>query len=142
MYSTIKKTFANANATQKTIKEKQMSKKVIIIPTDRDPYVVDVPTDEVSYELLSESVEGMIEPVILDYDLDMWVNEEGKIMSLPVNPIATLLWLKFFGPTDIIMGNAVITGGTDMEGNTLGLSEEDADSFMALLQVLVKSEEN
>lgn len=111
-------------------------KRIVIIPANSDPYVEELLEDTVEYETLSDGVGGMIEHVALDHSLDLWVNEEGKLLSLPINPIATMLWSKYFGNTDIIMGDALITGGTDEEGNTLGLSEEDADSFMAMLDSL------
>jgi hypothetical protein len=37
------------------------------------------------------------------------------------NVIATHLWEKSFGMTDIIMGDVVFTGGTDDEGDNLVL---------------------
>lgn len=66
---------------------------------------------------LQEAVDGYIEAVVLGPDLVMWVNEEGLLRdNLEVNPIAS-----GFYPTPI-MGNIVFTGGTDDEGETIGLS--------------------
>jgi hypothetical protein len=43
----------------------------------------------------------------------MWCNEEGKLTGLPVNPVATAMWTRYFGETDVIVGNVVFTGGAD-----------------------------
>jgi hypothetical protein len=37
------------------------------------------------------------------------------------NVIGTHLWEKSFGMTDVIMGDIVFTGGTDDDGDNLGL---------------------
>jgi hypothetical protein len=114
-------------------KETTMSKKIVIIPAEGEPYIEDIKGKTVDYDTLSSNVGGWIEHVGLESNLDLWVNEEGKMNGLPVNPIATLLWMKYFGATDIIMGNAVITAGTDAQGDTLGFDENDALSFTAML---------
>lgn len=81
-------------------------------------------------ELLQAGVDGWVQAVDLSADLTLWVNEEGKLNGLPYNPIATRMWEEVFGVgTDIIVGNAVFTGGTGEEGETLGLSEEVANSI-------------
>lgn len=113
-----------------------MSKKVVIIPAEGEPYIQDINGETVDYDTLSEGVGGWIECVGLDRNLDLWVNEEGKLIGLPFNPLATLLWEKYFGNTDIIMGDAVITAGSDDEGETLAFEEEDAMSFTAMLGAL------
>ena len=110
-----------------------MSKKIVIIPAEGEPYIEDIKGDFVDYDTLSSNVGGWIECVGLEQDLDLWVNEEGKLNGLPFNPLATLLWMNYFGPTDMIMGNAIITAGVDENGETLGFTEEDAQSFTAML---------
>jgi hypothetical protein len=114
----------------KQAKEKQMEK-VIYISTENDIEVAEV--DEISYDTLYEGVNGLVELVSLNRDVDMWVNEEGKVNGLEPNLLATLIWNKIFPNPDVIMGNVVITGGVDEEGNTLGLSEESIQDIMALL---------
>jgi hypothetical protein len=79
----------------------------------------------VGYSTLSEAVGGLIEAVSLPSGLTLWVNEEGKLNGLPVNKIATDLFTREFGAQyDIIVGNAILTGGADDEGETLGLTDE------------------
>jgi len=102
--------------------------KAVIIKTDGSKEVVEF-TNETSYNMLSGAVGGWIQCVPLG-ELDLWVNEEGKLDGLEHNPIATALWIDTYGNTDRIVGNAVFTSGTDDEGNTLGLSEEQIAYLM------------
>lgn len=105
--------------------------KAVIIKTDGTKSVAEFEVGG-SYDLLSETVGGLIECVTLrDKDFcDMWVNENGKFSGLEQNPIATALWVDMYGTTDVIMGDVIITGGTDEEGETLGLSEPLVEFFM------------
>lgn len=77
-----------------------------------------------SLRSLQEAVGGWVQAVDFRDDLTMWVNEEGKLNNLPLNPIATRIWTHFFGETDFIVGNAVFTGGTDENGDTMFIGEE------------------
>jgi hypothetical protein len=95
---------------------------------------------ETSYEALSKAVGGYIQIVPLQNDFAgyaMYVHEEGKLIGLPMNDIATAVWENSYGRTDIILGNAVIVNNeTDDEGNTLPISEDDAESLMAKLRLV------
>jgi len=104
--------------------------KALIIKTDGTKLVVTF-DEESSYKLLSEAVGGYIERVQMKSGIDIWVNEEGKLIGLPQNPIGTALWADSYGTTDIIVGNIIITSGADDEGNTLGLSDEQVTELMA-----------
>jgi hypothetical protein len=86
-------------------------------------------------ELLQKAVGGLIEAVDLGDNLTMWVNEEGKMYGLPINPMATMLWEKHFGFTDIIVGDVIFTGGTGSEGETLGLNAETAEELRKLFNL-------
>lgn len=98
-------------------------KKAIIITVSGDKREVDLGED--SYSVLSDAVGGYIECVELNPGLSLWVNEEGKLIGLPTNQVATRIWDTVFGfNTDIIKGDVILTGGADSEGNTLGLSDE------------------
>lgn len=85
-------------------------------------------SSEGEYDFLSGVVGGWIQAVPLSYDenlgdLVLWCNEEGKLNGLPVNVAATALWELFYGRTDVIVGDVVLSGGSDDEGETLPLSE-------------------
>lgn len=94
-------------------------KKALRVNTDFTTEVLNLEPD--SYTPLRDAVGGLIQAVDLNHDLTMWCNEEGKLMGLTPSMMGTLMWEKTFGMTDIIVGDVVFTGGTDDEGETLGL---------------------
>lgn len=80
-----------------------------------------------SYLLLSDTVGGMIECVHIGLGIDMWLNEEGKILDLPYNPTATgFFWTAYGFMSDVIMGDVILTGSDGM-GETIGLNQEQMD---------------
>jgi hypothetical protein len=99
--------------------------KALKINTDGTFEALESADEFVGYSTLSDGVGGMIEAVTLSDTLTLWVNEEGKLNGLPVNVFATALFTSVFGSVDIIVGDAVLTGGADDEGETLGLSGEN-----------------
>jgi len=88
--------------------------------------------EDVELETLQEAVGGLIQAVDLTPSLTMWCNEEGKLIGLPVNPVATAMWTRYFGETDVIVGDVVFTGGCDEDGNTTALLDEDAEKIKKL----------
>ena len=98
-------------------------------------------SSEGEYDFLSNAVGGWIQAVTLDYneevgDLVLWCNEEGKLNGLPANESATRLWEFYYGKTDIIVGDVVLTGGSDDEGETLPLSETRMVQLAQLFQLV------
>ncbi len=84
-------------------------------------------------EQVQKAVGGLVQAIGLDDELTMWVNEEGKILKLPHNLFAQHLWDNTFGKdTDYIVGNMVLTGGTDSEGETMSLSDKQVLAFSLL----------
>ncbi|WP_058955870.1 DUF3846 domain-containing protein [Kocuria rhizophila] len=86
---------------------------------------------------LQSAVGRLIEPVHLDRQrADMYVNEEGKLLSLPVNVRATFLAGALGGILgwDQIAGDAIIAGGVDEEGDTTGLDPLQVHELHAALQ--------
>jgi len=74
-------------------------------------------------EALQQRVGGWIEAVASDDgEVTLWVNEEGKLMGLPVNALATQLWY-LVSPSvahmDVLCGPVVVSGGADSDGETL-----------------------
>ena len=61
-----------------------------------------------SLEELKSFVDGWIEIVDLRDGRLMVVNEEGKLLGLPLNLLATVEYQKTFGPIDQIVGNALV----------------------------------
>jgi hypothetical protein len=82
-----------------------------------DPLEVEVADDQdAMYQALSTGVGGWLQHVTMVADgvrFDVWMNEEGKLLGLPIN-------LRV--PGDVFVGNLVMTGSDDSTGKTLGLS--------------------
>lgn len=76
---------------------------------------------------LQERVGGYIEAVSSDDDqVTLWINEEGKLMGLPVNELGTTLWHVLspgMAGVDVLCGPVVVSGGTDPEGDTLSIPD-------------------
>ena len=107
-------------------------KQALVIKTTGELEVVSF-TAKTEYEIIKTAVGGYLEIVRLSPSMTMWINEEGKLDRLPVNHRATTIWTYYFGATDIIVGNVVITGGTDIHGNCLGLSLADGNKVQVLV---------
>ena len=85
--------------------------------------------EDISLESLQEGVGGWVQALALD-GLTMWCNEEGKLIGLTHNPYAQELWDFVYGvKTDYLVGDVVITGGTDEEGNIISLTRSEADDI-------------
>ncbi|MEU3708363.1 DUF3846 domain-containing protein [Streptomyces anulatus] len=65
-----------------------------------------------------------IDAVDITTELTMWLDDEGLINGSAVNRSATLLYAAHRPPHQRYHGDAVITGGTDRHGNTLGLTPD------------------
>jgi hypothetical protein len=83
--------------------------------------VIDLPR-EGGLSIMQEAVGGYIECVSFD-GFEMWLNEEGKLIGLPINEVATAIWESHYGATDVIMGNVLFTGEADDEGYSTELSD-------------------
>tara|TARA_B110000977_G_scaffold195439_1_gene273875 strand:- start:2385 stop:2768 length:384 start_codon:yes stop_codon:yes gene_type:complete len=105
-----------------TDKGAEMPKQALIVNSDLTTQVIDIEGDELGQ--LQRAVEGLIQPVELTDIITMWVNEEGLFQGgLSINQLASA-FMQEIGSETPIMGNAVFTGGTDEDGNTLGMAED------------------
>jgi hypothetical protein len=94
-------------------------KTALRINIDFTTEILDLEDD--SLKKLQGAVGGWVQAVDLQDNLTLWCNEEGKLIGLTPNVIGTHMFEKSFGMTDVIMGDVVFTGGTDDEGENLGL---------------------
>ena len=76
--------------------------------------IIEDQKNEPNYEEVSKFVGGMVECVQFPNGDYLIINEEGKIMQLPLNPEATLLWRMTFtkdkyvtGYDDFVVGPAI-----------------------------------
>lgn len=61
-----------------------------------------------SLEELQAAVGGLVQLVKLDGRTELWLNEEGKLLALPLNPPATRIWELYFGATDFVCGPVLV----------------------------------
>lgn len=80
---------------------------IIKIETNGLLYVQEVSSRNLDFDALREDIKGYIEVVPVDAipNTFMILNEEGKIMDLPINTIATRLYAN---PYDIIVGDVFL----------------------------------
>ena len=71
--------------------------------------------DEPNYKKVSEFVGGMVECITFPNGDLLLINEEGKLIGLPLNPEATALWRATFdndnfvtGRKDFVVGPAIL----------------------------------
>ncbi|GAP61340.1 hypothetical protein AHiyo1_50330 [Arthrobacter sp. Hiyo1] len=111
-----------------------MTIRALLIPVDTEQplRIVEIPESE-SLAQLQALVEGYVECIDLQHGVTSWLNEEGKLTGLQYNPRSQRLYLEAYGPADILVGPAVLTGGADDQGSTLGLSDAQLDHVDQLL---------
>ena len=103
--------------------------KAVIITTEGKKSLVEFDFGN-SYQILSDAVGGMIECVGLK-DADVWCNENGIAEGLFLNMIASAIYSDAFNASNPILGNVIITGSCDAEGETLGLTDEQVAYWLA-----------
>jgi len=76
--------------------------------------IIENSKDEPKYKEVSKFVGGMVECVTFPNGDLMLLNEEGKLMQLPLNPEATALWRSTFtkdkyatGYNDFVVGPVI-----------------------------------
>lgn len=97
-------------------------KKAFVVEPDGTNYIQHF--EQAPLRILQGIVEGLIEPIEITQGLTLWVNEEGKLTGKTPNLVATNFYTRKYGVVDIVVGTVVFTGGTDEEGETLGLTDE------------------
>ena len=77
--------------------------------------IIEDKKDEPNYKEVSKFVGGMVECVQFPNGDLLLLNEEGKLMRLPLNPEATALWRAtftkdkyLFGYDDFVVGPAIL----------------------------------
>ena len=109
-----------------------MPKSAVVITPELEATTLDIEGDELSK--LQSAVDGYIEAVTLAEDVVMWVNEEFVFRpDLKPNLVGSAFYAEI-GGTRPIFGTVVITGGTDPEGYTIGLTQDDVDSLIEMVE--------
>lgn len=105
--------------------------KALLVTTDNEVKLLD---EDFHYERINELVGGWIEAVNFgDNSFFAYINEEGKIIGLPENKLATEFWYNsgqriLLG--DYLAGNALFFGEVDDEGNNTDVPQEVIDHFI------------
>jgi hypothetical protein len=107
-----------------------MSEKIKVAIIRADP-ASPIEFKEIEGNLLDEYqaiVGGLIEAVRIPENqftpaMDYYVNEDGLGLQLPFNVRATVLYEVGFRTRGYIVGDAVVIGGVDSEGEDIGLNE-------------------
>lgn len=106
----------------------------VIVHTNGQVEMVNLDT---GYKAIQSVVGGYFEAVTSSTgETTFWVNEEGKLIGLPMNPAATVLLWELdpsFAGQDFLMGTVLITGGVDDEGETLGVGAEGVAAVERLI---------
>ena len=102
-----------------------MSKQQLIkIEVGKDPEVISL--EKIELKEMQEIVGGFLECIHLGKGVDLWFNEEGRLINLPPNR----LFRGATGHLYDILGNAFICGMNE-DGDTIGLTDEQVISWLA-----------
>lgn len=107
---------------------------VVVINTDGTVVKQEIDGSLASMQAI---VGGLIQPLDLTEDSTIWVNEEGLLLDLPYNHVATELLRQWYQGLSLC-GTAFLTGGTDEDGNTLSIREDYADALIGAAQEMVQ----
>lgn len=114
---------------------------MFVHPTTPDPYFLHTICD---LKTLQRLVGGLIELVGFPSGCGCYINEEGKLLNLPVNRIATAIvdtLYPGFASYDYIVGPAVFVGPIDSEGYDTSLPPELVELFSKRFNVYPPSPE-
>jgi hypothetical protein len=88
----------------------------IVIKTDGTKDALQPKNNKIfTLEELKSVVGGYIEIVPLTEDYLMVINEEGKLLNLPINVIATRVYRASRNTDDFIVGNVLICSNKEIE---------------------------
>lgn len=114
-----------------------MSKLAVKLTPEFELVEMDIEDNELNQ--LQDAVDGLIQPVDIDPNTTMWVNEEGLLREdLELNHLANGIYAEVFGEQPFLRGNAVFTGGTDEDGNTIALSQKHLEALKGLVEAVTK----
>lgn len=113
---------------------KEAISKVLQVKVGEKPVVKDM---ELTLENMQEFVEGYVECVRMPFDIDIWINDEGKIIEKEKNIILLMLG----EPYDVICGNALFTSHDD-EGDSIGLSDTQLQVLESRMRIGITNDGN
>lgn len=95
----------------------------LVITTEGTARTIPLPTETGMLKTLQGAVGGLIDVITFpSLNLALVINDEGKLIGLPVNPTATAMYLLYRGVFDVVAGDVVvIEAGTGPDGESIGL---------------------
>ena len=110
----------------------------VFIPSSGDfPTEINLLETTDGFRELQSRVGGYVQVIALRGQFagyELWLNEEGKLMNLPFNTVATLIWEECYGRTDVVVGNAVITKGANAKGVTPTMTPAQVAKVLGLIK--------
>ena len=100
-------------------------KTALVVKSNGEMYEIDIEKNE--YEMIRSEINGWLQAIDLQakFKASMWIDEEGKLKSLPHNLYVQRIFDEEFGAwRDSVVGDVVFTGLPDRSGNTTGLTQE------------------
>ena len=91
--------------------------KALVIKPGQEPNLTLIRDDN---ETLNKIVDGLIQEVPMENDLSFIVNEEGKILGLPINRLSP----GYEKTYDILCGNIIVVANDYKSGKYISLSDE------------------
>ena len=104
----------------------------IVIDTSGQWKIIDQP--KITLEDFQKVVGGWIEGISIGQNITMYCNEEGKIIGLPVNYLATYIVQNMRQFTDVVCGN-VIFSKIDKDGEEISLSLDDINYIIDHIEI-------
>ena len=111
-------------------------RKALKVSAELATEVIDLDAPQGSLKVLQDAVGGFIQPIGVG-NVELVINEEGKIFDLPYNEYGTRILRKAYSTDDYIVGDIVVTGGVDDEGEWIGLTDEQVTQFAYLAELAV-----
>lgn len=100
----------------------------VVIPADQTEPLRKVEFRQGDLSYMQSVVGGLVQALDIERpDATLWSNDEGKLIGLEMNRRATALWWvhdKRFRNYDVLVGNVLLTGTPDSEGNTASAPDE------------------
>ena len=94
-------------------------KKIVVKKVDEEPTVIE--KDDVTLEDMQEMVDGLIECIHVGGKVDLWINDMGKLLDLPLNFVLTD---EDGNLLDTIQGDVFFASSDDC-GELVGLSDAE-----------------
>lgn len=111
------------------IERQELVGKVIEKSPNSNFLIADIDFNKVkSLDYLQQTVEGLVDVVSLNHNIDIWVNDEGLLQGLE----PTIALVRNQEVLSLLVGNIVVASTND-EGETLPLTDEQVELFKKMI---------